>query len=203
MGDPVEDEHGNPDNCDTQQLTTTGLAYWRCSTNLLSFAAFPDGAMHWASAPPAAGLIEWSGDQDPPADALTVVNATAPATPDDPPLGTECMAASPLPTTACVTGDNLGAWAALQNPGDTASVVVNVPDSGLHLTADLMDLPEDYDLYLADGSGAIMDESVQEGTTPEHIDASLPAGTYYFYVHSDPGRTVDPQTPFHLQVSVS
>jgi hypothetical protein len=203
MGDPVADEEGNPDNCDTQQLTTTGLAYWTCSTNLVGFAAFPDGALHWASVPPALGLIEWTGDPVPPADAWTVVNVTLPPTQDDPPLGTVCLAASSLPATECAAGDSLAAYAAIQDSGDTLSVGVNVPASGVHLVADLLDLPADYDLYLADGSGTIVDESVEEGTTPEHIDADLPGGIYYFYVHSDPGRAVDPQTPFRLQISIS
>ncbi|MBV9175109.1 MAG: hypothetical protein JOZ81_34070 [Chloroflexi bacterium] len=205
MGDPTEDEHGNPDNCDTQQLTTTGLAYWRCSTNLLTFAALPDGAMHWAAAPPASGVIEWSGATDPPLDALTVVNANAPtdAAPDDPPLEALCIAASPLPAMQCAPGNALFGQAAIQNPGDTVPVDLSVPSSGLHLSADLVNLPADYDLYLVDASGTIIDQSMQEGTTPEHIEADLPGGTYYLYVHSDPGRTVDPQDAFQLQVHVS
>ncbi|MBV9325379.1 MAG: hypothetical protein JO352_16525 [Chloroflexi bacterium] len=204
MGDPTEDEHGNPDNCDTQQQTTTGLAYWRCSSNMLTFAALPDGAMHWASAPSGSGLVEWTGTQDPPPDALTVANAEAPTdAQDDPPLDTACIAASPLPATACAAGDTLAAQAAIQNSGDTVSVDVNVPPAGAHLTADLVNLPADYDLYLSDASGTVVDESMQEGTTPEHMDDDLPAGTYYLYVHSDPGRSVDPQDPFRLEVSVS
>jgi hypothetical protein len=203
MGDPTEGEHGNPDNCDTQQLTTTGLAYWRCSTNLLTFAAFPDGAMHWASAPPAAGLLEWTGTEDPPADAWTVANASQPADQDDPPIETDCVAASPLPSMPCAPGETFSGQSAIQNPGDTLSVDVSVPAAGVHVSVDLVDLPADYDLYLADSSGAILGESVQEGTTPEHIDADLPAGAYYVYVHSDPGRTVDAQDPFTLVVSVS
>jgi hypothetical protein len=203
MGDPTEAEHGNEDNCDTQQLTTTGLAYWRCASNLLSFAAFPGGAMHWASAPPAAGVIEWTGDTDPPPDALTILNAAQPTDEDDPPLGTACIAAAPLPSVACAAGDSLAAQAAIQNAGDTVSVDLMVPAAGLHLSADLLDLPADYDLYLADGSGTIVGASVEEGTTPEHIDADLPGGTYYLYVHSDQGRSADPEEPFRLQVSLS
>ena len=66
MGNPVEDEHGNPDNCDTQQLTTTGLAFWRCSTNTMTFAAFPDGLHHWTMID--GQVVEWIGTSaDPPA----------------------------------------------------------------------------------------------------------------------------------------
>jgi hypothetical protein len=203
MGDPTESEQGNPDNCDTQQLTTTGLAYHRCATDLVGFAAFPDGAMHWASASPAPGLREWTGDQDPPPDALTII-ASAPASDVyDPLLATACVAAAPLPSSTCAVGDSLSAQAAIQHPGDTLAVDLSVPSSGLHLTADLVDLPADYDLYLADSSGTIVGESIEEGTTPEHIGADLPGGTYYLYVHSDPGRSVDPQAPFRLLITVS
>jgi hypothetical protein len=66
MGDPVESEHGNSANCDTQQLTTTGLAFWRCSTNTMTFAAFPDGLHHWALV--GDQIVEWIGpSSDPPA----------------------------------------------------------------------------------------------------------------------------------------
>lgn len=203
MGEPTEAEHGNPDNCDTQQLTTTGLAYWRCSSNLLTFAAFPDGSMHWALSPSTTGLVEWTGDQDPPPDALTVANAAPAPTADDPPLDTVCIAASPLPATPCNPGDSVSVSGAVQNSGDTLTVDLPVSSAGVHVAADLLNLPADYDLFLGDASGAILAASVQEGTTPEHIDADLPSGTYYLYVHSDPGRTVDPVDPFQLQVSVS
>lgn len=33
MGDPLECEHGNPDNGDTLQQTTKGLSFYRKSTN--------------------------------------------------------------------------------------------------------------------------------------------------------------------------
>jgi hypothetical protein len=59
MGNPLENEHGNPDNCDTQQQTSTGLAYWRCSTGLVTFAAAPDGLHHWALVD--GRLVEWTG----------------------------------------------------------------------------------------------------------------------------------------------
>jgi hypothetical protein len=66
MGDPTENEHGNQANCDTQQLTTTGLAFWRCSTNTMTFAALPDGLHHWAVV--GGQIVEWVGPSpDPPA----------------------------------------------------------------------------------------------------------------------------------------
>ena len=66
MGTPTEDEHGTTSGCDTQQLTTSGLAYWRCDTNTMTFAAFPDGLHHWALLN--GQVVEWFGaSPDPPA----------------------------------------------------------------------------------------------------------------------------------------
>ncbi len=47
MGEPLECEHVNPDNGDTIQHTTTGLAYYRASINT---PIFTDGQTHWALA---------------------------------------------------------------------------------------------------------------------------------------------------------
>src|SRR5262245_43325753 len=56
MGEPIEFEQGNPDTGDTMQRTTTGMAYYRRSTNTL---VFTDGDRHWALAP--AGMVTWRG----------------------------------------------------------------------------------------------------------------------------------------------
>jgi hypothetical protein len=200
MGDPVELEHGNEDNCDTQQLTTTGLAYWRCSTNMMSFAAFPSGEVHWAWAEP--GLLEWTGsDADPPEDAPLIVAASS--IPDDPPFSTQCLAAAPVPPLTCAPGDSLYALAAIQDSGEHVGFGLTVPPSGLQVTADLMDLPSDYDLYLVNESGVILDQSIEEGQTSEHVSMAVDGGTYFLYVNSDPGRPVDPQRRFRLQVSAT
>jgi hypothetical protein len=45
MGDPLECEHPNFQNGDVLQRTTTGLAYWRPSTNISAFTT--DGTNHW------------------------------------------------------------------------------------------------------------------------------------------------------------
>lgn len=57
MGDSLECEHGNPDNLDTHQKTTTGLAVWRQTTNIM---AFTNGWQTWAMTP--TGLHSWTGD---------------------------------------------------------------------------------------------------------------------------------------------
>jgi hypothetical protein len=50
--------------------------------------------------------------------------------------------------------------------------------------------------------GTIRGQSTQDGTTPEYVDQVLPTGTYYVYVHVDPGRDADPTLPYTLNVSV-
>ncbi len=62
MGEPVECEHPNNANGDTLQKTSTGLAYWRKSTNTPTFT---DGYRHWAIT--SSGLVSWVGaSPDPP-----------------------------------------------------------------------------------------------------------------------------------------
>ena len=62
MGEPLECEHGNPENGDTLQQTSTGLAYYREITNTPTFT---DGWNHWAWT--SSGLIYWAGSSvDPP-----------------------------------------------------------------------------------------------------------------------------------------
>lgn len=65
MGEPLECEHANPDNGDTLQQTTTGLSFYRKSTNTPTFT---DGWQHWGWT--AEGLVFWTGDSiDPPDEA--------------------------------------------------------------------------------------------------------------------------------------
>jgi hypothetical protein len=65
MGDPLECERVTSAAGDTEQRTTTGLAYYRASSNAV---AFTNGFDHWALAPN--GVVHWTGDAvDPPASA--------------------------------------------------------------------------------------------------------------------------------------
>ena len=65
MGEPLECEHANPENGDTLQQTSTGLAFYRKSTNTPTFT---DGWRHWGWT--ARGLVFWTGDSiDPPDEA--------------------------------------------------------------------------------------------------------------------------------------
>jgi hypothetical protein len=69
MGDPVTCEFPDPNGTgDVHQRTTTGLAFWRKSTNTPTFT---DGFDHWAQTPN--GWVTWTGSSiDPPAVAANV-----------------------------------------------------------------------------------------------------------------------------------
>ena len=74
MGEPTECEHPNSANGDTLQNTTTGLAFYRKSTNIPTFT---DGHRHWGLTP--AGLVYWEGSAiDPPGVAASAPSAAAP-----------------------------------------------------------------------------------------------------------------------------
>jgi hypothetical protein len=65
MGEPQECEHPVDDQGDTQQKTSTGLAYYRQQLNV---ACFTTGWDHWALTD--RGLVTWTGESvDPPPDA--------------------------------------------------------------------------------------------------------------------------------------
>jgi hypothetical protein len=59
MGQPVECEHQNPDNGDSLQKTTTGLAVYEKRTGTLQFT---DGWHHWALGPQ--GVRQWAGESE-------------------------------------------------------------------------------------------------------------------------------------------
>jgi hypothetical protein len=63
MGDPVTCEFSDPNGTgDVHQRTTTGLAFWRKSTNTPTFT---DGFNHWGNTPQ--GWVTWTGASvDPP-----------------------------------------------------------------------------------------------------------------------------------------
>src|SRR6266849_1376610 len=57
MGEPVDCERVVDAAGDTEQRTTTGLAYYRAHSNI---AAFTNGWDHWALTPE--GIVHWTGD---------------------------------------------------------------------------------------------------------------------------------------------
>jgi hypothetical protein len=190
MGVPVESEHqgSTPDaaSCDQEQRTSAGLAYVRCDTGLPTFVAYPDGLYHWA----------WLGDRlaawigaaiDPPDQAMAT----------DLPV---CIGPADVRDTACPLRANTPVAGYLSASGATDTYVFSL-SAPADISLDLTNLPADYDLYLSDGSGALLAQSIQEGTVPEQIAASLEAGTYYVYVHVDVGRDSDPHDPYTLELS--
>lgn len=198
MGDPTENEHGHEGDCDTQQETTTGLAYWRCSTGTPTFAAAPDGLHHWAWL--GDHLVEWFGPSaDPPATGLV-----AGGMPDgSSAAGLTCAGLNDSPATACPLGDGTSMAGVLRTSGGSSAYRFTVADPAAHVVAQLTDLPADYDLYLVDVTNNVLAQSVLDGTQPRVIDTLLPSGTYYLYVHSDPGRDVDPNDPYQLSLALA
>ena len=66
IGQPAECEHPEAATGDVQQRTSTGLLYWRKSTNTPTFT---DGAVHWALR--GSQLLQWTTTEaDPPQTAL-------------------------------------------------------------------------------------------------------------------------------------
>ena len=100
----------------------------------------------------------------------------------------------------CNVSDNVSVLGTIAVPGNTDVFHFSVPGPGLDVSATLMDLPADYDLYVGDSAGTILGQSVQEGTAAEHVGLSLDGGTYYLYVNADPGRTVDPDNRYRLEM---
>lgn len=98
MGDALECQHPNPQNGDVLQQTSTGLAFWRKSTNTNTFT---NGNQHWALT--TAGFVTWFGDAiDPPANAQPATGGaspppTAPAAPAPQPPATPARRMIPAP----------------------------------------------------------------------------------------------------------
>ena len=91
MGEPVSCEYADPNGSgDTLQDTTTGLCFWRESTNVPTFT---DGANHWGLTN--VGLVAWTGPSiDPPP---TPQNWTPPRFTRT----SECVSHGGLPDAAC------------------------------------------------------------------------------------------------------
>lgn len=94
MGEPIECIHANPENGDILQQTSTGLSFYRKSTNT---STFTDGWNHWGWT--ADGLVYWTGSAiDPPGTVVPVTPEPGPsATP------TPTVPAEPTPTPAPAT----------------------------------------------------------------------------------------------------
>ena len=92
----------------------------------------------------------------------------------------------------------------LAGPGAASVCGLDVREPGTRVQLDLIDLPADYDLYLVDEAGNVVDQSVHEGTTPESLDLTLAsAGAFFVYVVADPGRNVAATAPYTLRFSLT
>jgi hypothetical protein len=192
LGQPLGPEQPTVDGCDTEQLTTTGLAFWRCASGTPVFVA-ADGRHRWALSD--GQLLQWVGSElDAP------LSLAAPTVAD--PVTLLCLGMNDNQDDACVINDGTTTATTIDVPGSDRVYWFEVADPGAVVHAELSNLPADYDLYLVDGSGVVLADSINEELLPEAIDAQLPAGPYLLYVHSDPGREVDPFNGFilHLQL---
>jgi hypothetical protein len=194
MGEPLEDEHAVDDTCHSQQLTTTGQAYWSCMTAMATFAADPDGLHHWAMMK---GLVlEWVADSVGPPDGTPTY---APGI--DPAAAAACAAINDA-AAACPLGPGTTVPGVIPSPGDNRIYRFDQPLVRASVHVELSQLPADYDLFLVDAGGSVLLDSQHEGTVPESIDGMLGPGSYFLYVHSDPGRDVNPDVPFQLRLEI-
>ncbi len=83
MGEPLECEHANPGNGDALQRTTTGLAFYRRSTNTPTFT---NGSEHWALTPE--GVVYWVGEAIDPPGVIVPTPTPRPLTPTPVPTAT-------------------------------------------------------------------------------------------------------------------
>src|SRR5262249_49086542 len=154
----------------------------------------PDGLQHWAFMN---GLIlGWYADNadvpdGTPAYAMGVDTTSLAA----------CSAIADV-ATACPLFPGASVQGIIPSPGENRVYYFDQPLARASVHADLTQLPADYDLYLVDAFGTVVLESQSEGTAPESIAGVLPAGSYLLYVHSDPGRGVDPDVPFQLSLAL-
>jgi Bacterial pre-peptidase C-terminal domain len=193
MGDPVEAvQHGGGSDCDLEQLTTTGLAYWTCAADVSGFVAYI-GQRHWALV--AGQLFEWLGDSaEMPPDAarfmLPAVTSVA------------CVGPNDSMDNACLLSGSATTAGEIDVPNGNAVYEFDLAERGAAVDLSLTNLPADYDLYVVDPSGSVIAQSVNEGLDPEIINAVLPRGAYFIYVHSDIGRDVAPFSLFLLHLSL-
>jgi hypothetical protein len=119
MGDAIECEHANPDNGDTLQRTTTGLSFYRKSTNTPTFT---NGSEHWGLTED--GLVFWTGSSiDPPG---VGVPASGPAAQPAPSSGPE-PAPAPIVTTPAAPGAPDASTTPAGNPAVAPAPSIGTP----------------------------------------------------------------------------
>lgn len=103
---------------------------------------------------------------------------------------------------ACPLTSGSAAQSYIELSGDVDLFRLDVPTGG-QMDLELGDLPADYDLYLADGNGSLLAQSVHEGTATELLERTVQAGTYFAVVQSDPARAVDSSRPYTIRLTVT
>jgi hypothetical protein len=193
MGDPVEPAHIAGADCDLEQRTTSGLATWTCATGAATFVADADELRHWQLLEGA--LFEWLAPTAQLPDIAPLYDVPGQLT-------LVCVGPNDSRAFACKLPGSTVTAGVIASPGDTVAYSFDLTETQAEIQLELTELPADYDLYLADGSGAILAQSVQEGTVPEMVDAVLAPGRYFIYVYADPSRNIV-ATPFILRLAVS
>lgn len=114
-----------------------------------------------------------------------------------------CAEPNEAPAAACDLPADTPVAGALESSGDVDAYRFVVTAARTVGRLDLTGLPADYDLYLADGDGHLIGQSVREGTADEFLELTLQPGTYFAYVQADPARVVDPSNPYTLKLRLS
>lgn len=111
-----------------------------------------------------------------------------------------CVEPNDAPETACPLADGAPLLGEIASQRDVDVYRFELAAPGA-VRVELTNLPADYDLYLVDLEGELLGSSVQEATSPESLELSLPsAGQYLVYVTVDPSRAFDPTASYQLQL---
>jgi bacillolysin/thermolysin len=127
----------------------------------------------------------------------------APAAGTPRPVDESCFLPGTTQESACPLTNDMTLNGYIQASGQTNTYRFEVGSTNMHVTADLTSLPADYDLYLVDINGSVLSQSIQEGLSSEEVDTVLDPGTYYLFVHSDPGRVFDANNPYTIHLTLA
>ncbi len=114
-----------------------------------------------------------------------------------------CPDAYNTPATACPLSDGAVVHGVLTDSSRVEFFTFTTDVPATHARITVSELPADYDLYLGDATSNLVASSVQDGLTPELIDADLPtAGLFFIYVVADPSVQPDPDQPYRLDLAL-
>jgi hypothetical protein len=116
-------------------------------------------------------------------------------------LADPCPEPNDTPATACELNPDGPIQGFIDRSGDLDAYRILIAGAG-QIQVDLVDLPADYDLYLTDPNGAVIGQSVREGTTPERLQLTVQPGAFFAVVRADLSREVDPHRPYTLSLTL-